>query len=50
MTSLKSLVYRILGNEVVLSGVMVITLAIGPKVCVFKPDRKRWTFKGDENP
>jgi hypothetical protein len=28
---------------------MVIVLAIGLKVCGFKPDRRRWIFKGDKN-
>jgi hypothetical protein len=27
---------------------MVIVLATGPKVRVFKPSRGRWTFKGDK--
>jgi hypothetical protein len=31
-------------------GVIFIVLAIGPKVCVFRPGRERWNFKGDKNP
>jgi hypothetical protein len=27
---------------------MVVILAIGPKVCGFKPGRERWIFKGDK--
>jgi hypothetical protein len=27
---------------------MVIMLAIGPKIRVFKPGRGRWVFKGDK--
>jgi hypothetical protein len=34
---------------VVLGGVMVIVLAIGPKVHGFKPGLERWNFKGDKN-
>jgi hypothetical protein len=30
-----------------LSGLVVIVLAIGPKVHTFKPSRGRWIFKGD---
>jgi hypothetical protein len=29
---------------------MVIMLAIGFKVCGFKPGRGQWIFKDDENP
>jgi hypothetical protein len=36
--------------QVILGGVMVIVLAIGPKVREFKPGRERWMFKGDKNP
>jgi hypothetical protein len=36
--------------EVVLGDIMVIVLAIVPKVRGFKPDRGRWIFKGDKNP
>jgi hypothetical protein len=28
---------------------MVSMLAIGPKVCGFKPSQERWIFKGNEN-
>jgi hypothetical protein len=35
---------------VVLGGVMVTVLAIGPKVRGFKPGRERWISKGDNNP
>jgi hypothetical protein len=35
---------------VVLGGLVVIVLAIGPKVHGFKPGRERWLFKGDKNP
>jgi hypothetical protein len=31
-------------------GLVVIILAIGPKVRGFKPDRGRWVSKGDKNP
>jgi hypothetical protein len=31
-----------------LGGLVVIVLAIGPKVRGFKPDRGRWIFKGDK--
>jgi hypothetical protein len=32
---------------VVIGGVMVIVLAIGPKARWFKPGRQPWIFKGD---
>jgi hypothetical protein len=35
---------------IVLGGVMVIVLAIGPKVREFKPGREQWLFKGDKMP
>jgi hypothetical protein len=35
-------------DPVVLGGVMVSVLAIGPKVCGFNPGRGRWIFKGDK--
>jgi hypothetical protein len=35
---------------VVLGGVTVSVLAIGPKVCGFKSGQKRWIFKGDKFP
>jgi hypothetical protein len=38
----------IVGN-VVLGGVLVIMLAIGPKVRGLKPDLEQWIFKGDKN-
>jgi hypothetical protein len=36
--------------EVVLGGLVVSVLAIGPKVRRYKPGRGRWTFKADKNP
>jgi hypothetical protein len=33
-----------------LGGLVVIMLAIGPKVRGLIPGRGRWTFKGDKNP
>jgi hypothetical protein len=35
---------------IVLSGLVVIMLAIGPKVRGFKPWRERWIFKDNKNP
>jgi hypothetical protein len=35
---------------VALGGLVVIVLAVEPKVCVFKPNRGRWIFKGNKNP
>lgn len=35
---------------VILSGVMVIVLAYGPKVHGFKPGPEQWIFKGNRNP
>jgi hypothetical protein len=35
---------------VFLGGEMVIVLAIGPKVCKFKPSQELWIFKSDKNP
>jgi hypothetical protein len=32
-----------------LGGLVVIVLAIGPKVIDFKPGRGRWIFEGDRN-
>jgi hypothetical protein len=29
---------------------VVIVLAMGPKVCEFKPSRGRWMFNADKNP
>jgi hypothetical protein len=40
----------ILHDEVALSGLVVIVLAIRPKARGFKPARGRWIFKGDQNP
>jgi hypothetical protein len=34
---------------VVLSGLVVVMLATGPKVCRFKPGCGQWVFKGDKN-
>jgi hypothetical protein len=34
---------------VILNGVMVSMLAIGPKVHKFKPGRAGWIFKGNKN-
>jgi hypothetical protein len=31
------------------TGLMVIVLAIGPRVCGFKQGRERWIFKGNKN-
>jgi hypothetical protein len=39
----------LVSTHVVLSGVMVIVLAIGPKVCGFKPSQERRIFKGNKN-
>jgi hypothetical protein len=33
-----------------LGGIVVIVLAIGPKVRGFKPGRRQWIFKGDKSP
>jgi hypothetical protein len=33
--------------SVALGGLVVIVLAIGPKVCGLKPGRGQWIFKGD---
>jgi hypothetical protein len=38
------------GVHVVLSGVVVIMLATGPKVRGFRPGRGRWISKSDKNP
>jgi hypothetical protein len=39
------------GHKIVLGGLVISVVAIGIKVCGFKPDRGRWIFKGDkENP
>jgi hypothetical protein len=35
--------------DVILCGLVVNVLTIGPKVRGFKPGRGRWTFKGDTN-
>jgi hypothetical protein len=35
-------------EPVVLDGLVVSVLAIGPKVCGLKPSRGRWTFKDDK--
>jgi hypothetical protein len=35
---------------VVLDGVIVIVLVIGPMVRGFKPGAERWILKGDKNP
>jgi hypothetical protein len=35
---------------IVLSCIMVIMLATGPKVQRFKPSQGQWTFKGNKNP
>jgi hypothetical protein len=34
-------------DEIILSGLMVIMLATGPKVHEFKPGQGQWIFKGD---
>jgi hypothetical protein len=39
---------RNLHSFVVLGGLLVIVIAIEPKVRGFKPDRGRWIFKGDK--
>jgi hypothetical protein len=44
----KDIYYR--HEKVILSGVMVSVLAIGPKVCSFKAGRGRWILKGNKNP
>jgi hypothetical protein len=36
--------------EVVLGGLVVSVLAIGPKVRGYKPGRGRWIFQADKNP
>jgi hypothetical protein len=36
-------------KQIVLSGLLVIVLATGPKVRGFKPNRGQWIFKGDKN-
>jgi hypothetical protein len=41
---------RRLTSSVFLGGVIVIVLAIGPKVRGFKPGRARWIFKGGKSP
>jgi hypothetical protein len=33
---------------VILCGVMISVLAIGHKVCRFKPGQRRWIFKGNK--
>jgi hypothetical protein len=33
----------------VLSGLVVIVLAVGPSVYRFKPGRRQWIFKGNKN-
>jgi hypothetical protein len=38
------------GNVVVLGGVMVSVLTIGPKILGFKPGRGRWILKSDKTP
>jgi hypothetical protein len=35
---------------IVLGGLVVIVLAIGPKIRGFQPGRGRWIFKGGKNP
>jgi hypothetical protein len=35
-------------RKVALRGLVVIVLAIGPKVREFKPGQGRWIFKGDK--
>jgi hypothetical protein len=35
---------------VILSGLVVIMLAILPKIHGFNPGREQWIFKGDKNP
>jgi hypothetical protein len=44
------MVSAVLYAPVLLGGLMVIVVAIGPMVCGFKPGRERWIFKGDKNP
>jgi hypothetical protein len=36
--------------SVVRGGMVVMVLAIGPKVHEYIPDRGRWIFKADKNP
>jgi hypothetical protein len=36
--------------HVLLGGVMVSVLAIGPTLCIFKPRRRRYIFKGEKSP
>jgi hypothetical protein len=40
---------RVIKRAVVLGGIVIIVLAIGPKVRGFKPSRGRYIFKGDIN-
>jgi hypothetical protein len=52
--STSSYIPAVLGGQfssrlIVLGGVIVIVLAIGPKVRELKPGRKRWIFKADKN-
>jgi hypothetical protein len=35
-------------SEVALGRLVINVLAIGPKVCGFKPGRERWLFKDDK--
>jgi hypothetical protein len=38
------------GSDVILGGLVVSVLVIGPKACGFKPGREQWIFKGYKNP
>jgi hypothetical protein len=46
----RKLYIYILCHVVFPGGLMVIVVAIGPKVGGFKPGRERWIFKVDKNP
>jgi hypothetical protein len=50
-TNMNSIVIAIIKSGLVvgLGGLMAIVLVIGPKVSVFKPDRRRWMLKCDKN-
>jgi hypothetical protein len=49
-TSNSSAGFKFKTEETILGGVMVIMLAIGPKVHGFKPSQELLIFKGDKNP
>jgi hypothetical protein len=48
--SSNSTVPQFINQHVILGGVMVIMLAIGPNFCRFKPDQGQWIFNGNKNP